>query len=247
METFDLIVLSGVSLLVAGTIKGLAGLGLPTASAGIMTLFIAPRTAIAIIVIPMLFANAWQCWRAGGIASAIRRYAPFAFALAALLFITVNVTASAPDRLIFAVLGLSILSFCIVNLLVTIPRLPDRLDRPAQILAGCIAGVLGGLSGVWAAPMVFYLTARQVEKDEFIRVTGLFMFIGTVPLILGYIQQGFLTRDLALIGTLMIAPAILGFSLGERLRRGMSSERFRVVFLWIFMLLGLNLLRRGIF
>ena len=134
-----------------------------------------------------------------------------------------------------------------MNLLVALPRLPPHLDRPAQIIAGAVAGVLGGLSGIWAAPLVFYLTARQVDKDEFIRATGLLILLGSVPLAIGYLQQGFLTQSYALIGALLILPTLLGFTLGERLRKNWSTETFRKVFLYLFLILGLNLLRRGMF
>ena len=247
LESFDLILLSSVSLLIAGTIKGLAGLGLPTASAGIMTLWIAPRTAIALILIPMLVSNAWQVLRMGDVLGTIRRYAPLCAALALVLFVTLSLSASAPDRVIFIVLGLSILSFSVVNLLVALPQLPARLDKPAQLIAGAIAGALGGLSGIWAAPMVFYLTASQVDKDEFIRATGLLIFAGSVPLAIGYIQQGFLTQQFALIGAVMIVPTLIGFSIGERIRMGWPSDTFRKVFLYMFLVMGLNLLRRGLF
>ena len=247
MELFDLILLSTVSLLVAGTIKGVAGIGLPTAAAGIMTLFVAPRTAIAIIIIPMLVSNLWQVWRMGAILATARKYAWLAAALAISLFFTVSLSASAPDRLVFTVLGISILSFSLVNLLLTLPALPKRWDWLGQILAGIGAGVLGGISGIWAAPLVFYMTAAQSDKDEFIRASGLLIFLGSIPLAIGYAHQGFLTRDLALIGTAMILPALIGFSFGERIRMGWPNEKFRKVFLYLFLVLGLNLLRRGLF
>ena len=247
MDTFDLVLLSSFSLLVAGTIKGVAGLGLPTASAAIMTLWIAPRTAIALILIPMLVSNFWQVWRMGDVLGVMRRYAPLCLALACVLFVTVSLSATAPDRVIFLVLGISILSFSIVNLLVDLPKLPEHLDRPAQVVAGSIAGVLGGLSGIWAAPMVFYLTARQIDKDEFIRATGLLIFAGSVPLAVGYVQQGFLTSEFAVVGAVMIVPTLIGFSVGERIRKGWPSDKFRRIFLFMFLVMGLNLLRRGVF
>lgn len=247
MDAFDLILLGSVSLLIAGTIKGLAGLGLPTASAGIMTLWIAPRTAIALILIPMLVSNAWQVWRMGDLRGTLQRYRLLAAALAISLFVTVSLSATAPDRLIFLVLGISILSFSIVNLLVKMPKLPASLDRPVQVTAGLVGGVLGGVSGIWAAPLVFYLTASQVDKDEFIRATGLLIFAGSVPLAIGYVQQGLLTQQYALIGALLVIPTLLGFTLGERIRKGWPSDTFRRVFLYMFLVLGANLLRRGLF
>lgn len=244
---YELILIGSAALLIAGTIKGLAGIGLPTAAVSIMTLALAPRTAIALLLLPMLAANAWQVYRAGDALRALRQYAPFAFMLALFVLITILLSAQAPDRFVFAVLGVSIVSFCAINLTFQIPALPERYDTAAQVIAGILSGLLGGLSGIWAAPLGAYLTARQTPKEEFLRATGLLIFIGSLPLCFGYLQQGFMTPKLALISALLILPTLLGFSVGERLRRDLLSEKFRFVFLVVFLVMGLNLLRRGLF
>ena len=94
--------------------------------------------------------------------------------------------------------------------------------------------------------MAVYLTARQVPKDEFVRATGLLIFLGSVPLTIGYVLQGFLTLELAGVSVFLIGPTLLGFALGARVRTGLSNEVFRKVLLYVFLVLGLNMLRRGI-
>jgi uncharacterized membrane protein YfcA len=246
MSLIDLILVGTVVFLVAGAVKGLVGIGLPTASISMLTLFIDPRMAIALVLGPMVFSNAWQVWQMGEIARALRDFRIFAVALAVGVFVTVMLSAEVSDRVIYLALGISIVSFSVLNLRFDIPPMPVRFDRAAQLGFGTVAGVLGGLSGVWAAPMIIYLTARQVPKDEFVRATGLLIFLGSLPLVAGYVQQGFLTADLAMVSAVLVVPTLLGFALGARLRSGLSNEKFRKVLLYVFLLLGLNLLRRGI-
>ena len=105
---------------------------------------------------------------------------------------------------------------------------------------------MGGLTAVWAPPLVMYLSARQVHRDEFVRATGLLLFIGSVPLCAGYALTGHLTATLAGQSALMLIPTLAGFTLGERLRRGLSAQRFRMILLMVFLVLGLNLIRRAI-
>ena len=76
-----LLLLSTGAFLIAGTVKGAVGIGLPTTAIGLMTLAIDPRTAIALILVPMIVSNAWQVDRSGEILAAARRYLPFAAAL----------------------------------------------------------------------------------------------------------------------------------------------------------------------
>ena len=59
----------GVFLL-AGIIKGLIGIGLPTAAVGMLSQVIDPRVAIALMVFPSLLSNAWQVWRMGDLGGA---------------------------------------------------------------------------------------------------------------------------------------------------------------------------------
>lgn len=246
MSLIDLSLLGVAVFVLSGTIKGLVGIGLPTAAISVLTLVVEPRVAIAMLLGPIVVTNGWQVWQMGEIRRAFRSYAPFALVLAAVLLVTVLLSARVSDRVIFLALGISIVSFAVVNLRFAVPPLPDRFDRAGQVFFGAMAGVLGGLSGVWAAPMVIYLTARNVSKDEFVRATGLMIFMGSLPLVYGYVREGILTPDLAVVTLLMVVPTLLGFSMGARMRARLSNERFRRVLLYVFLLLGLNLLRRGI-
>lgn len=245
MDLLEFFAFGAAALLAAGTIKGLTGIGLPTVSISLLTLTLEPRMAITLIMAPMLVTNAWQVWRMGETRRALRTYGPFAATLALGVFVTTFAAAAASNALIFAVLGAMIVAFSLINLSFTIPALPPRYDRMGQIALGAAAGVLGGLTGVWAAPLVIYLMARRTQKDEFVRATGLLILVGSVPLALGYVMQGMLTPPMALISVLLIAPTLFGFALGERLRGALSGERFRRVFLYIFLAMGLNLLRRA--
>lgn len=236
----------GFAFLVAGSVKGLVGIGLPTTAIGIMTLSIDPRAAIAIILFPMVISNAWQVYRQGEILRTARRYGVFAIILFVGVWLTSMLTHDVPDRVLLGVLGSIILLFVAVNLVITVPALSDRFDMPAQATLGLVAGVMGGLTAVWAPPMVIYLTARQVPKEEFVRASGFLIVIGSLPLTASYIQLGHMTGPLAWVSLIMLVPTLLGFSLGERLRSRISAERFRVLLLYIFLLLGLNLIRRAI-
>ena len=241
------LLLVGLCFVVAGTVKGVVGLGLPTTAIGLMTLFLEPRTTIAIVLLPMLLLNAWQVWRAGDTWAALGRYRVFIAVLAMGIIGTLPLAGRASDEALLAFTGLVILLFVAVNASVVVPRLPDRFDRAAQGVAGLAAGVIGGVTAVWAPPMVIYLTARRADKDEVVRASGLLILAGSIPLTTGYVLQGHMTQATAGVSALMVLPGLLGFTIGERLRRHLSPERFRTVLLVIFFGLGLNLLRRSLF
>ncbi len=85
-----------------------------------------------------------------------------------------------------------------------------------------------------------------MEREEFVRATGLLITLGSVPLLYSYVVQGLFTGPLALTSAAMIAPALAGFAIGEALRKRLSPEKFRMVLMLLFLVMGANLLRRAL-
>ena len=246
MDISTILLAGALAFLIAGTIKGLVGVGLPTASIALMTLVLDPRTAIALILFPMITSNAWQMYRGGFFRRTLKRYWLFAVVLCTGVSLTVLLAKDVDERFLLATLGVVILIFVAVTWKNLMPRLPDRFDRPSQVGFGLAAGMIGGLTAAWAAPIAMYLTSRDVEKDEFIRATGFLIIVGSLPLCVAYASLGFLTGPLAGISLAMLLPTLAGFGLGERLRTRMSVKGFRTLILIVFVILGLNLIRRAI-
>jgi uncharacterized membrane protein YfcA len=242
----ELILYAFVAYVVAGTIKGTVGIGLPVAAIGILSQFTDPRMAISLVVFPIIFSNAWQIFREGHVVETIKSYWLFALALMLVLGSTTFVTAGIDTDTLFLILGTVIFLFAITSLMFTPPTLPDRYDRVAQLLVGSLSGVLGGLTAIWAPPIIMYLIARRVDKKDFVRVMGVLLFLGSIPLCIGFWQTGLLTGATALFSIGMIVPTLLGFSLGEILRRRLNSQRFRTLVLLVFLVVGLNLIRKSI-
>lgn len=246
MEQLPLLLIATTAFLVSGTVKGVTGIGLPTAAIAFMTLFLDPRTAIALVLFPMLGSNLWQMVRGGYFRRTARRYGLFA----GILFLGVGGTAygtqTTSDRALLAILGVVVLIFVVVSWRKLLPPIPDRFDKPAQIGFALLAGVIGGMTAAWGPPMAMYLASRAVDKDEFIRATGFMISVGSLPLVAAYAQIGFLTGPLAGLSFAMLLPTLIGFSVGEIFRRKMSVETFRNAILILFVFLGLNLIRRAI-
>ena len=234
------------ALLASGLVKGTAGVGLPMTALGILTFFTDPRTAFAVTLVPIFLANIIQLRRVGGVREAIPRYLPYLVCMMVGIPITLTLTADASEQLLLGVLGAVILVFVTLNVTRWAPSIPDRHDRAAQIAFGAASGVFGGLAAIWLPPMLIYLGARRVQKDEFVRATGLLLFAGSVPLFGGYIREGFLTGPLALLSVALLVPTTIGLLAGERLRRRLSESAFRKFILALFAVVGLNMIRRAL-
>jgi uncharacterized membrane protein YfcA len=211
-----------------------------------MTLFLDPRIAIALVLFPMLVTNCWQWIRVGELRRSARQYMPFAAVLFCCVSITTFASKDVAEQHLMVALGAVIVLFVVVSWSGKLPKLPDRYDLRAQMGFGVVAGVIGGMTSAWAAPMGMYLNMRDTQKQEFIRASGFMITVGSLPLCLAYAKLGFLTGPLAVTSMLMIVPAMTGFALGVAVRNRLSQDIFRNVVLVIFLLLALNLIRRAI-
>ena len=56
----EIAILVAFAFLIAGIVKGVIGIGLPTTAITIMTFFISPLMALGLNLIPMTVSNIWQ-------------------------------------------------------------------------------------------------------------------------------------------------------------------------------------------
>ena len=244
----ELIVIALVGIyFIAGAIKGTLGIGFPTAAIALTATFFDARTAIAYVIIPMCLINAWQIYRSGH----LKRTLVNNWRLVVSMVITITafslMSADVPIRWLTLLLGIITSMFAIISLWRSPPRLPDRFDKMAQFSTGAISGVIGGLAGIWAPPIIVYLTSRRVSRAVFVQTTGVLLFIGSFVLLVGYTYTGIVNSQNAFKSFLLLIPAIAGFTVGEKLSTKLSKERFEKLILLFFLLLGLNFIRRAVF
>jgi len=242
----ELLWLSAAAFLCAGAIKGLLGIGLPTVAIALLTLLVDPRIAIALLLFPALSSNAWQIYRGGQVLQTIKWLWPFVISMILIMAVVVPFAADAPKNTLILAIGIMILLWAASSLIKQPPQIPPQFDRLAQLVAGSIAGVTGGLTGLWTPSTGVYLLASRANKDDFVRGVGLLVFSGMLPLTVGYWLNGLLDTRLATYSALMIVPTLLGFALGEYLRRFLRAEQFTKWVLMGFCVLGVSLIWRAL-
>jgi len=229
---------------VAGAVKGFLGIGLPAAAMALLTLFINPLDAIALIIVPIIFTNALQFLRSENRKQIALEYKHCAVALIVTIFVTSIFIKSYPSVLITISIGIAMVAFSI-NTLVGV-KLPIGPKNGWQITIGIASGILGGLSSIWSPPIAMYLLAREVPKEKFIAATGFLFLVGSFPLALGYYLSGILTINIifkSLIGLLVV---LAGFRTGEILRKRVPQDIFKKFVLWSFLIMGLRLIATGV-
>ncbi|MFL1462146.1 sulfite exporter TauE/SafE family protein [Roseococcus sp. DSY-14] len=227
----------GVFLL-AGFVKGVIGLGLPTVAMGLLTLAMAPAEAAALLVLPSLVTNLVQVrpWREA---------ARLGWRLRGLLAGVVGGTllglwlwGGLGGRHAGAALGGMLALYAALGLSGWKPHLPPAAALPVGVATGAVTAA----TGVFVLPAVPWLQAQGLGRDGLVRALGLSFTVSTLAL------AGLVWPQLAALGwagLLAVAPALLGQRLGEAVRGRLSESGFRRCFLLGLLALGLWLLGRG--
>src|SRR5712672_2003987 len=71
-----LLLFIAAAFLLAGFVKGVIGLGLPTVSMGLLAVTMQPSRALAIVIVPAIVTNIWQTFAGPYLGDIIRRLWP---------------------------------------------------------------------------------------------------------------------------------------------------------------------------
>jgi len=248
----DPVVLIAAAAIMAfgGFVKGAVGFALPMIGIGGLGSFMPAQDTVAILIFPTVLSNFWQTVRQG-IGPAAETLGQF-WKLNLLLGLTIGVAAQwvpdIPSAGLFVFLGVLITSAAALQLAGWQPRAPAAAGKRAalEIVTGLVAGVCGGLSGVWGPPVLFFLIALDLGKVRQIRAIGLAFTVGSVVLVPAHLASGILNGLTLPFSALMCLPVVAGMLAGLWCQDRMDQRLFRRLTLAVLCLAGLNLLRRGL-
>ncbi|SMX26906.1 Sulfite exporter TauE/SafE [Pelagimonas phthalicica] len=230
----------------AGVVKGIVGFAMPMILISGLGSFISPELALAGLIIPTVVTNGMQALRQGGKAAwhTVQQYRLFLVVGGVMILISSQFVRILPVEVMFAVIGVPIVSFCAMQLAGWQPVL--QATRRVEVSVAVFAGFMGGMSGVWGPPTVAYLTALGTEKREQMRVQGVIYGLGAVALVVAHIGSGILNAQTAQFSALMVIPAVLGMWIGSRLQDRIDQAAFKRATLVVLLVAGVNLLRRAL-
>lgn len=230
------------TFLLAGFVKGVVGLGLPTVSLALLTATLGLPQAMALLLVPSFVTNLWQALSGGNALEILRRHALF-FVLAT---VTVWVGALALTRLdagfLSGLLGLLLVVYASTNLAGLKVAIPQQHRSWAGPLFGATNGVLTGMTGSFVVPGVMYLQGIGMSRDVLVQAMGILFTLSTLALALALGGNGILDVELGMMSAVALVPAIAGMMIGQRVRGRLSERHFRVVLFWALMAMGVYML-----
>ncbi|MBJ3763595.1 sulfite exporter TauE/SafE family protein [Maribius pontilimi] len=234
--------------LISGFVKGSVGFGMPLVMISGISVLVEPRLVVAGIVLPIFLSNGLQILRAGLADSwrAAVEYRRYVGIVCVMILISAQFLTVIPARAMYVVLGVPVVALSVMQLLGLRFSIPPHRRTQADWGLGMASGILGGLAGTWGPPTVLYLLALDTPKARQMAVQGVVYGMGSAALLLGHLQSGILNDDTLPFSVFLLAPAALGMWVGFRLGDRMDQEKFRRATLWVLVIAGLNLIRRGV-
>lgn len=229
MDTSLLLFITATFVL-AGFVKGVIGLGLPTIAVGVLGVVMAPAQAAALLAIPNIATNGWQIATGPKLASTLRRLWPM---LAAICFGTwagAGLLQQEKDGAATLWLGLALLLYALVGLKAAKLHVPPAWEGWLSPVIGFATGIVTAATGVFVLPAVPYLQALGFDKDELVQALGLSFIVSTLALSFGLIGAGALDMTVAGHSLLALIPALAGMGAGQFIRNRISAGTFRLCF-----------------
>jgi uncharacterized membrane protein YfcA len=235
--------IGGVFLL-AGVVKGVIGMGLPTVAMGLLSLALAPAEAAAILVIPSLVTNVWQLLAGPAFGSLIVRLASMMAGVVAGTLATSGILLSTAAGAATLALGVALIAYAMLGLSGRKFGVHRRHEAWLSPAVGLATGLVTGATGVFVLPAVPYLQAIGMEKDELVQALGLSFTVSTLALAAGLLRGDNVAAASGWTSLMSLLAALVGMALGQVVRRRIAPHTFRMVFFAGLLVLGTYLALR---
>ncbi len=236
----------GFAFLLAGVVKGVVGMGLPTVAIGLLGIVMAPVQAAALLIVPSLVTNVWQLAVGPNLGASARRFAALLVGVCLGTAFGIGVLTGGATALASAALGTVLAVYGGIGLISTRFRVAPHAERWLSPIIGVFTGLLAGATGVFAIPAVPYFAALGLEKEELIQTLGLFFTVCTVALAVGLMAHGRFPAAVATNSLLALVPAVGGMLLGQKVRNRLNPQVFRRWFSIGLVILGSYMALRGL-
>jgi len=237
--SFILLFSAAMTYFLSGVIKGVCGIGTASVSVPIMSELFNPTIAIALVAVPLIVTNLWQGVIVGDSKDTFIKFYPVIFVMTLTMLISAYFSASLPELIISLTLGTATVLFALWGLCQKSFTVPANWDLRLQILTGVVAGVVGGLSGLFVIPLLIYMHFRPEKKNEaFVAPLAMMFLISGIVLLISNGLNGSITNKLFLISCLASLPALIGVFVGEKIQRKISNHGFKRFILFLMLAMG---------
>ncbi len=236
-----LLIFIAAVFLLAGFVKGVIGLGLPTVSMGLLAVAMAPAHALAIVIVPAILTNLWQTFAGPYLLAIVKRLWPLLLGLVAGIWLNADMMTGPYARYGTVLIGVLLVIYAIISLRRVSITVRPRDEKWIGGVIGLVTGVISAATGVQVVPSMPFIQALGMKKDELIQALGVFFTAATLAQALNLSAAGILDESVAVPGVIALAASFTGMATGQAVRTRLEPEAFRRWFLIAMILLGIYL------
>jgi uncharacterized protein len=242
-----LLIFIAAAFLLAGFIKGVIGLGLPTVSMGLLAVTMPPSQALAIVIAPAIVTNIWQTFVGPYLRDIILRLWPLMVGTAFGIWLNGNMLTGPYARYGTIFLGVLLAIYAAIGLGKFRFSVARSNEKWIGGIVGLITGAISAATGVQVIPSMPFLQAIGMEKDELVQALGVYFTVATLGLAFNLTSAGLFSAATALPGAIAMAMAFAGMFIGQAVRTRMEPDTFRRWFLIAMIFLGIYLIGSAIY
>jgi uncharacterized membrane protein YfcA len=235
------------SLVIAGWLKGVIGVGMPIIALPLLSMLIDVRASVMLLSVPLVLSNIPQAVEGGQVIPCVTALVPVLIGMVPGIVLGVATLLTIDPSMAKLIAGIVVI--IVGGLTLFAPRLEikGRTQAPIGVASGFLGGVLGGLAAM-PGPIVFvYLLAKGLRGRDFTKETSMFLVLSATLLALILTSsRAFAWSDLGL-STAALAPVAVGMAMGQRVRDAMPAHTFKRSVLIVVLLSGAELVRKAIF
>jgi uncharacterized membrane protein YfcA len=245
---FDPLIIAAViaTFVLAGLVKGIIGLGLPTVSLAALTVIIDMPTAMAVLLVPSFVTNLWQAAVGGHGLAILGRIWPFLLTATLTVWLGAEALTRLDPPYLTALLGLLLVIYGAAGLAGLRLAVPRRHEVWAGPLTGAANGLLTGMTGSFVVPGAMYLQGLGLSRDQLVQAMGITFTAATLALGLALGSKALLSMEQVQMSAAALPPALLGMGLGQRIRQRLSEPLFRRIFFTALLILGLYIIANAV-
>ena len=229
----------------AGLVKGVVGLGLPTLSMALLALWMAPAEAAALLIVPSLVTNLWQLKPWGALGPVLKRIAPMQVGIVIGTLAGAWALGAPSGTWASMALGIALIAYAVWTLAGVNLSVKPGTETWLGPVIGALTGVVSSATGVFVIPAVPYLQALGLTRDELMQAMGISFTVATLALAATLSVSAHYSAATLVTSALALLPALAGMAAGERLRKVLSPLLFKRIFMGALLLLGAQMVARA--
>jgi uncharacterized membrane protein YfcA len=241
------LVYAALGLLIAGLVKGAAGMGFSTTALPLLVLSLGVEKAMPLVLIPSLSSNVFVMIEAGEFGSMVRRFWLMLLCLVPGLILGIWCLAVVDKVSAAAVLGLVLVVYGVYALSRPAIRLPPHLEKPLQVPVGITNGFVNGLTGSQIFPLPPFLLTLDIKPNQFTQTNNIAFTLSSLVMMAGLTQIGFMSLPIFLVSIAGIVPTYFGVKLGDMVRARIDADTFRKMIIVVLMALGAVLIVKRLY